>query len=264
MNRDADNTKRPTTLRTAERALAFLEAVAQAPHPPRVKEVATQLGLNFTTGYHILNTLQQAGYLTRAPDGTLRIGGRAAVLYQGLLRHFVLGRDLHPVIEKLAATTEETAYLCTHSGNGVVVQTVVEGTHAVRVAGLYVGFSGSEHLRAAGKAVLAFLPDPERSAMLARSMKDLPSHDRSRLTAELDAELEQTRQRGFALDDGNFDEGVRCVAAPFFAPGESVAGAVSISLPAARYPRPPDQLADAVRAAAREVSAFLGHHDPQR
>jgi DNA-binding IclR family transcriptional regulator len=255
----SDNAKKPTTLQTAERALAFLEIVAQAVRPPKLKEVTAQLGLNVTTGYHMLNTLQRAGYLTREPDGTLRIGGRAAVLYQGLLRHFVLGRDLHPIVEQLSLQTHETAYLSSLSGEGVVVQALVEGTQAVRVTALYVGFSGDEHIRASGKAVLAFMPDIDRTALLIHSMGELTVREHVGLMDQLDSELAEVREQGWALDDRQFQDSVCCVAAPFFTSDGTVSGSIAVSLPADRFPQSKPEVVSAVRAAGRRISETLGY-----
>lgn len=261
MSKDSDNGKRPTTLQTVERALAFMETVAQARRPPRLKEVAQALGLNPATSYHLLNTLLGAGYLTREGDGSLRIGSRTAVLHQGLVRHFVMGRDLMPVVEELSARTGETAYVAALSHQSVVIQALAQGDHAVQVTGLYVGFSGSEHIRASGKAVLAHLPAAQRDSVLAQA---LAAEDE--LQAAI-ADLEKVRAQGWALDDGQFQEGVCCVAAPFFGSGGAVAGSVSVSVPATRFPAIRETITEAVRDAAAQASAVLGHdpagaHDP--
>lgn len=96
--KSADTKKEPTVLLTVQRALAFLEAVATAERPPKLKDVSAQLGINITTAYHLMNTLKHSGYLVREADGTLRVGARASLLHRGMLRHFVLGRDLRPVV----------------------------------------------------------------------------------------------------------------------------------------------------------------------
>jgi DNA-binding IclR family transcriptional regulator len=255
---DSDNEKkRLTTLQTVERALAFMETVAQARRPPRLKEVAQALGLNTTTSYHLLNTLLSAGYLVRDADGSLRIGSRAAILYQGLVRHFVIGRDLMPVVEELSARTGETAYVAALNRQGVVIQALAEGDHAVRATGLYVGFSGSEHIRASGKAVLAHLPAAPRDAMLARCMADA-TEDQLQAAA---ADLEKVREQGWAIDEGRFQDGVCCISAPFFGSSGAVAGSVSVSVPATRFAATRGAIADAVRDAAAQASTILGH-DP--
>ena len=257
MKQLSDNEKSPTTLQTVERALAFLEAVAQARRPPRLKEVAQTLGINVTTSYHLLNTLQLAGYVTRDSDGALRIGGRTAILYQGLVRSFALGRELGPVVAELSANTGETAYIAALNRDKVIIQALVEGNQAVRVTGLYVGFSGSEHIRASGKAVLAQLPDQQRNVVLGQC---LPDASASELEA-VNAQLRKVRELGWALDDGLFQDGVCCIAAPFFSSGGFVAGSVAVSVPATRFSTARETFTDAVLRAARQASQIAGH-DP--
>lgn len=262
MTNNSENEKVRTTLQTVERALSFLETVAEAQRAPHLKDVAQQLGLNITTSYHLLNTLQSRGYISRSSDRTLHIGGRIALLHQGLQRRFALGRDLHAAVEQLSADTEETAYLSRYSGDDVVIQSVVEATQAVRVTGLSVGFGGSEHVRASGKAVLAFLSDDKRMAVLRRSMPESTVREYAVTADELDAEWEQIRERGWAVDDEQFQDGVCCVAAPYFSPDGSVLGSIAVSVPAARFRQASDKLTTAVRQAGRSVSASLGYHDP--
>jgi IclR family transcriptional regulator, acetate operon repressor len=255
VKRLSDNEKTPTTLQSVERALAFLETVAQARQPPRLKDVAGTLGINVTTSYHLLNTLQLAGYVTRDSDGTLRIGGRTAILYQGLVRNFALGRELAPVVAGLSEATGETAYIAALNRDKVIIQALVEGDQAVRVTGLYVGFSGWEHIRASGKAVLAHLPDEQRDNMLRRSLPDASADD---LAAIID-ELHQVREQGWALDDGSFQEGACCIAAPFFRSGGFVAGSVSVSVPADRFTTARERITAAVLNSAQQASQIVGH-----
>lgn len=240
-----------------ERALAFLEAVAQARQPPRLRDVAQTLGINVTSSYHLLNTLQLAGYVTRDSDGSLRIGGRAAILYRGLVRNFELGRELSPVVAELSTVTGETAYIAALNRDKVIIQALVEGDQAVRVTGLYVGFSGSEHIRASGKAVLAQLPDQQRDSMLSRC---LPSATPEELAAVLD-ELHQVREQGWALDDGSFQEGACCIAAPFFRSDGLVAGSLAVSVPATRFAAAREHITSAVLNSAQHASQIAGH-DP--
>jgi IclR family transcriptional regulator, acetate operon repressor len=257
MKQPSDSEKPHTTLQTVERALTFLEAVAQARRPPRLKEVAQSLGINVTTSYHLLNTLQVAGYLTRDSDGALRVGGRAAILYQGLVRNFALGRELMPVIAELSGSTGETAYVAALYHDKVIIQGLVEGDQAVRVTGLYVGFSGSEHIRASGKAVLAHLADQQRNAALGQCLPDASADELNSVIQE----LRKVRELGWAQDDGVFQEGVCCIAAPFFHPGGSVAGSVAASVPAARFLAAEERIIDAVLRSAQRASQIVGH-DP--
>jgi IclR family acetate operon transcriptional repressor len=256
----AENQNSATTLQTVERALAFLEVVAQAPSPLPLRDVAGALGLKVTTSYHLLNTLRGAGYLIRDADGTLRIGARAAVLYNGLVRQLAVGEDLRPVIEKLSAETSETAYLSRLNESGVVVQMLVEGLHAVRVSGLYIGFCGSEHERASGKAVLAHMGDGDRGALLAKSTAEMTESARRSCLSGLDEELELIKLRGWSLDEEHFQKGASCVAAAYFHADGRVAGSVAVSVPCTRFTKAKESLTAAVVTAAKTASEALGHH----
>jgi IclR family acetate operon transcriptional repressor len=261
VSQDSDNDSGRTTLRTAARALAFLEHVALAESPLKVKDVAAALGLNITTCYHLFNTLQDMGYLARGDDGTVRVGGRVALLYRGLVRHLTFGRDLRPIVAELSEATQETAYLASLSGNGVMIQDVVEGSQAVRVAGLHVGFHGSEHLRASGKAVLAHLNEAGQQNILAPITQKMSKEARIQLRSRLGRELKSVRSQGWALDDQEFDEGVCCVSAPIFGPDGEIAGSMTVSMPAERFQANRERTVQAVKQAARKASHMIGYFE---
>lgn len=261
MSQDSDNDSGRTTLRTAARALAFLEHVALAESPLKVKDIAAALGLNITTCYHLFNTLQDMGYVARGDDGTVRVGGRVALLYRGLIRHLAFGRDLHPIVVELSEATQETAYLASLSGNGVMIQDVVEGSQAVRVAGLHIGFRGSEHLRASGKAILAHLDEAGQQSILGPITQQMSTKARIQLQSRLKRELEHVRTQGWALDDRGFDEGVCCVSAPIFGPDGEIAGSVTVSIPAERFEENRERAVLAVKQAAKKASRMIGYFE---
>lgn len=252
---------RPTTLQTAERALRFLETVAAADDPPRVRDVADALGVNLTSAYHLFNTLHQAGYLTRNTDGSIRLGSQVTVLYEGFRRQFSSTRDLLPYVEALSRSTRETAYLSMLRNERLVLQIQVEAEQAVRVAGHGVGFSGHEHIRASGKAVMAYLPADRCDIMLARLLDTEPEAEAAGIRRRLEREFIAIRQQGWALDRDEFQQGVCCVAAPFFGPDGTVNGSVSVSMPTGRYLEERDVVTQHVVRAARDVSRAVGHHD---
>lgn len=225
----------------------------------RVRDVAEALGVKVTTSYHLLNTLLEVGYITRDPGGALRVGPRAVILYNGMLRQFKPDEDLGPIAERLSAQTSETAYICLATQNAVVVQKLVEGDHAVRVTGIHVGFSGSEHIRASGKAVLAHLDAPERKAVLDRSTAGLTASARRSCLAELDREMEIIRSQGFALDEEEFQVGASCVAAPYFRGEGWVVGCIAVSAPCMRFAIAKEALVAAVVSSARDASERLGY-----
>ncbi|MEO3930614.1 IclR family transcriptional regulator [Micromonosporaceae bacterium B7E4] len=247
------------TLQTAERALRFLEAVASADTPPRVRGVADALGVNLTTAYHLFNTLEQAGYLVRDANGCIRLGSQVNVLYEGFRRQFSSTRDLMPFVEGLSKATRETAYLSMRRREGLVVQLQVETEQALRVAGHGVGFYGHEHVRASGKAVMAHMEPHARADLLERLLSAESAQRATAIRQRLETEFTSIREKGWALDCDEYQAGVCCVAAPFFGMDGAVAGSVSVSLPTARYREDHVFVTEQVVQAAHNVSRVHGH-----
>jgi len=262
VRRGSDSEKPRTTLQTVERALSVLEFVAASQRPPNVKDIAAGLQLNLTTVYHLFNTLEHRGYLHRDVSGAIRIGSRAGALHRAMVGEMVHSRELHPIIEEVSRATEETAYLTSWSHGAVVIQHVVEAPQALRVSGLYVGYRGREIERASGKAVLAHLDAPARTSVIDRCIVEIDESLRSAFVADLQSELEQVVRNGFALDNETYTPGVYCVAAPFFSESGEVAGSVSVSVPAVRFPNRQKTLIGAVLEAAHSCSRLMGN-DPQ-
>ena len=250
------------SLRTVDRSLALLEFVATSPVDPAIKEAARNLGINLTTCYHLVNTLEARGYLVKDGQGRLRIGPRVAVLHQGFVRRLQPARDFTPVLQRLSQAIEETAYLSTWERGDAVLQAVEEGPHPVRVTGLYVGLRGDSHCRASGKAVLAYLPPEELSEFLRRHPLTRRTPNTITGVRRLRADLVETARRGWALDAEEFAVGVSCLAAPYFGPDGRVQGAFTVSAPATRLPQAKERFTEAVLRAGEEASRLLGYPGP--
>jgi IclR family transcriptional regulator, acetate operon repressor len=248
-------------LGTVRRALRVLDHLAQAGEPVPIKQLAAALELNISSAYHVMNTLLADGYAARDEHGAYRLGAKAARLGDAYARSWPVEPELHAIIAGLGARTQENAYLALLHGAEVVVTDIVESHQRVRIDALHRGYSADLHARALGKAVLAHRP-------AAAVGEHFAAHPPRRLTARtlvvpeaIAAELERVRRRGYAEDLEEFCAGVCCVAAPFFAPGGTVAGALSVSVPAFRYRATRATARAAVLAAARAAGAALDPAD---
>ena len=157
-------------------------------------------------------------------------------------------------LRRLAEEVGETTYLSMADGLDVVVVASVEGSHAVRVRGLHVGFRGSLHARGSGKLILAYAGE-ERIEQLPRR----PARRRARRSTIVDPEalrreLAAIRARGYAFDDEEFSEGVSGVSAPVLL-AEIPIAAYTISTPTERFRARRDDLTAAVVAAAAAASS---------
>jgi IclR family acetate operon transcriptional repressor len=134
----------------------------------------------------------------------------------------------------------------------------IEGKHPVSLQTNF-GARRPAYCTASGKAILAYLAVDEVERALPPEMPAFTP--RTITTPELmHAELAEIRRRGYAIDDEERIEGLRCVAAPAFGPDGRVLGAISLAAPVQRVPYERFQkLCDDVKATAEGISRQLGY-----
>ncbi|MGI4955074.1 MAG: IclR family transcriptional regulator domain-containing protein [Janthinobacterium lividum] len=238
------------------KAFDVLDAVGAAPGGLNQAEIAARLGLPRTTLYRILAALVERGLLRQDPSRRVyAVGFRLLEIAQGAWSAPDLPVAAAPELRALRDTTGETAYIAVLEGREVVALGKFEGAHEVRSAAR-LGQRKPLHCTSQGKAILAFLPPEERAALLRRL--PLPALTRHTITdrRRLLAALELVRARGFAVDDEEIAEGVRCVGAPVLDRAGRVLGAVSVAGPAWRMTLERVELLGAeVAMAGRRVGA---------
>lgn len=121
-----------------------------------------------------------------------------------------------------------------------------------------VGGRDPVHSTAIGKAILAHLPDDIRQQIVPPRLRKRPALTLTSITS-LDAELASTRDRGYALDEGENEEGAACIGAPTFNESGEVGAGISIAAPAARLGQQRrHEIAPVLVGAAERISATLG------
>lgn len=260
MDEKSSRRKAATTLHTVERAFALLEHVATSDDPPTLREAAEALGLNITTGYHMFNTLHALGYLVRTPESTLAIGPRITVLHQAYRREVSTSQDLLRVVESLASVTGETASMSAVVDGQVVIQAISESNQPMRASGLYVGLSGSEHLRASGRLVLAFADDPTRDQIIQKALAGLSPRECAKAMLQLESERASIVDRGWAVDEGAYQPDIAGVAVPIFGVTNELLGTINVSTPAQRFSSVSDKVITAAIEHAKVAARILSEH----
>jgi len=241
-----------------DKACDVLDVVAAAPDGLGQAELTARLGLPRTTTYRILATLVARGLLRQDPSRRVyAIGFRLLEMAQGAWSSPDLPAAAAPELRALRDATGETAYVAVLEGGEAVALGKFEGAHEVRSAAR-LGQRKPLHCTSQGKAILAFLPAAESDALL-RRMNFVPLTIRSlRSRAELEASLVAVRARGYAIDDEEIADGVRCVGAPILSATGAVLGALSIAGPAWRMTSERlELLGPEVAAAGRRVGAAI-------
>jgi IclR family acetate operon transcriptional repressor len=240
------------------KGLALVDLVATHGGPARLAELVAGSGLPRPTALRLLEVLCRSSVLRTDDAGRYRLGPRVAAWGHAFLDELDLASMATGPMAELVELSGETCFLGVRDQASVLYLLAANGPRAVRPAAR-AGARNPLHCTAIGKVLLAWRPEPE-------IRQDLPVPLRRRTENTLVdpdavlADLRAVRDRGFATDDVENEEGVRCVAAPVRDHAGAVAAGISISAPAYRFSRDDlFRLAPAVLRAAAEVSERLGY-----
>lgn len=224
-----------------------------------VTELSKKLKLHKNNIFRLLATLEARGYIEQNKSTeNYRLGLKSLELGQTFIRQMGLLRQARPSLEKLADRTNETSYLAIMRNQDVVYLDVVEANQTVRVAPR-VGLRLPPYCTAVGKVLICSESEEEIRRRLPEQLVKRTSKTITDPKALVD-HLRKVAKQGYAIDDEEFEEGVRCIAAPIRDYTGNVVAAISISGPAIRMPdkKIVEELAPAVKEAAEEISRRLG------
>ncbi len=253
-NENADT----TIVQSLDRALSVLSVLA-AGTGMTLTELARETEQSAATLYRLLRTFERHGVTEFEETGQLWfIGAGAHRLGSAFLRRTNVIERARPALRDLMQKTGETANLGIERRGLVLFVSQVETQSAIR-AFFPPGTESPMHASGIGKALLAFMPKDQ----LDRWLRD---HELTAFTkgtlidrSALIADLEKIRARGYALDDEEKTEGMRCIAAPVFdGLGMPIAG-LSVSGPSTRMNMVRiKEFSDPVRQAADQVTKAIG------
>jgi IclR family acetate operon transcriptional repressor len=218
-------------VQAVDRALDVLERLAAAGGPVGVSALARSSGLPIGTIHRLLRTLAARGYVRQEASRAYALG--PAVLRLGHATAWTLAAPARPYLARLVEISGETANLAVLEGDRVMYVAQSPSPHRLRMFA-EVGRHVTPHSTAVGKVLLAYLA-PDAAQAIVRAI-GLPARTPTTITDPdaFTAELDRVRARGWALDNGEEEAGVRCVAVPV-RDGARVVAAMSVSGPAARF-----------------------------
>jgi len=254
----------PYQVQVLDRALGILDLLADISPELGPSEVSERTGLHKSTTHRLLQVLERHRLIEKiAQNGKYRLGLKLFELGSKAVAQLDLrGRALQ-YLERLVLETGETAHICVLDGDRMLSIANVESPRTLRTPST-VGRRTHLHCTSVGKALLAHLPEEEQDELIKKL--ELTAYTRHTLIkpSRLKAELKLIRQRGYAIDDEEFEEGLRCVGAPVMDYSGGVVAAMSIAGPSFRLTkgRMP-MVARSVIHAAGELSAELGYKEIQ-
>lgn len=235
------------------RALALLEALAALGGEAGIGELAEELDLPAATIHRILRTLIGRGYVMQLPTRRYSLGPGLIRLGESATRR--LSSWAMRALSRLGEQTQETANFAVLDGDMAIYVAQVPSKHQMRMF-TEVGRRVFPHSTGVGKALLSQLPDERVLDIVRRT--GMPVFTATTISDEeaLLTDLSETRRRGYAIDEGEQEVGVRCFAVPVV--GTAMPAAVSISGPGARVSlASAETTVHALRAAAAALRSAM-------
>jgi DNA-binding IclR family transcriptional regulator len=249
-------------LSSVSRTMAILEILGRADTLP-LTEIAGGCGLHKSTAFRFVQSLLQLGYVFQdeANDRyglSLKLNALAGIRSgsRDILRYAAAA------LECLSRETGETVHLAVLEDGDLIYLRKIESKRVLRVVTMTssVGGGAPMYCTGLGKAVLAFFPLQEQERYIAHQVFTPFTPYTITDGPALLAELALIRERGYAFDRQEHEEGVVCVAAPIFGSGPLPLGAVSVAGPSVRMGEEELRRYTAlILEASREISAKLGH-----
>ena len=242
-----------------DRAIALLNCFSVQKPEMGVGQLARVVGISKTAAHRLLSDLQQHGWIQQnTDDRRYRLGFKLVELGNRVIDGLDLAALAQPFLDSLARKTGETAHLAVLDEGMCYYIAKVESQHSIRMSS-HVGKRNPAHCTAVGKTLLAHAPDSAVHRVVAK--QGLPRFTRYTNTSirRLKEELSLVRERGYAIDDQEFEENLRCIAAPVRDHTGKVVAAVSMSGPTMRATdQALPKLAEMVMDTARRISKALG------
>ena len=248
--------KETPPIQSLDRGLVILEAVSKSSDPVSLAELTSLLGIDRSSAFRLANTLKRRGFLAYPAGRKDYILGSA--LWR-LAHQYDWGNMLARVsrepLKKLATRTNETAHLAIREGKHALFIDHAAVNHVISVSG-QTGEMVPLYCTAHGKALLTDLDQQELKSLFGSAPLKTYTKQTVRTLAQLVDTCTQIRAQGFATDDGEYQEGVRCVAAPIRAHSGMIIGSIGISAPLLRFPKERyTAIGEQVRETADEISA---------
>src|SRR3984885_7491176 len=244
------------------RAFGIMEEIARHRDGIGLAEFSKRVGLHNSTTFHLVKTMVSLGYVRQLKDSKrYRIGRPLFALAASALDDVEMVSLATPILEDLSRETGESGHFAVRMGDTVVIIARTGGSGAFQLTDR-VGVVRPAHCTALGKIILAALRPDQLKRFLERVELKPATNKSITDAASLLREIAEVKRSGIAIDDGEFNPEVRCVAVPVTNFTGEIVGALGISAPIWRVSNQELQgLAKIVQVAALRLSAEFGATD---
>lgn len=215
-------------LSSIDKCFKIIDLLSRSQQGLSLSSISDGLDINKSTVHHILQRLITYGYIKQESDTKeYALGHRFLEVSSGILASIDVRKIANPHMRKLQEECHEAVHL-TILRDGKVIYVDKVAPPGLVILSTYIGFAIDAYAHAGGKTMLASLPPEDVKRLYPH--EPFESHGQRTIVRMNDLldELERVRRNGYAIDDEEFCEGIRCVAAPIRV-GNKVIAALSIS-----------------------------------
>jgi DNA-binding IclR family transcriptional regulator len=230
-----DTTRRERSgVQSVERTLDILESLVDFGSEVGLVEISQGVTLPLATVHRLLGTLIRRGYVKQnRQNRKYSLGFRALQMGNDMRQRFALRLEARPFLHRLMERTGESANLAVLDDGEVVYIDQAQSSKILRMF-TQLGNRVPAHSTGSGKVMLAFGTPETAEGVLRRYGMPVRTPHTITDAMRFREELARIRAQGFALDDEEHEEGVRCLAVPVRDSSGQVVASLSVSGPATR------------------------------
>jgi DNA-binding IclR family transcriptional regulator len=245
---------------TVERTLSILETVAHSTGGLTNSDISRRLKLPKSSASYILRILEQRGYLAReTKSGKYRLGLKLMGLTRESATHTDIREVAKPIMESFVKRTNLATHLAVLDNGRAVYVEKVENANSFIKMDIWVGHRLPVHSTAIGKVLLSEMTEKEVLSILELRGMEKKSTKTITSAKRYLKELEKVRTYGFAVDDQENSDGVRCIASPIFDAQGKIVAALGTSDTITRLDETQlTKVVELVKKAAIQVSNLIG------
>lgn len=250
-----------SNVQSLERALTLLNVLSEYPEGIQITRLSEQVGLSKSTTHRLLATLVHMNYVVKDEETEkYKLGFQLIYLSRNILNSIDVIQIARPFLEKLCHDVNETIHLCIDDNGEVMYIDKIESNQTIRMFSR-IGSRAPMYCTGVGKVLLSGMSEEAYRKVVsgidfvARTAKTITSAD------ALAEEVALVKNQGYALDNIENEEGIRCIAAPIFDFQGKIIASFSISGPSNRITmeRVQDELVRRIRETSQEISRQLGY-----
>ncbi len=220
-------------IKSVEKAMKILSAFSIEEPELGVIELSKKVGLYKSTVSRFLETLQKEDFVRKNPEtGKYKLGMKMFFLGKIPVDQLDISQHAKPYLKQLSEKYDETVSLAIYDNENIISIERIMSTKqvAMRPRGLIAPF----HCSALGKAIAAYLPEKEVDNLIEK--KGMAPYTTKSITSpeKLKENLKEIREKGYAFDNEEHAEWVKCIAVPLRDYTNEVIGSISISIPSER------------------------------